>query len=333
MPAALVTAPIDRYVDPDIFDRERRAIFAKTWQFLGLEADLVRAGDYLADVLAGFPVMVVRDEQGVLRGYHNVCRHRAGPLVAEGTGHCRGAIVCRFHEWRYGFDGQLREATGFGAGDGLDLGIFNLLPIQVETWHGLVFVNLDNGSARLGPMLAPLERRFSGGRYRPARMRDRHPIGCNWKVYIENYLDGYLRRDIHTGRSVQPGSLSHRVQREGDVVFYELADSRTAAEGLWAWAWPNFGLTVYRNILLLEHTRPEAADRTTVDHIFLHEPEDPGVDAAIVTFEDVTEEDCWICERVQQNLRAGIYRQGVLSQEYETAVAWFQNRVDQALAP
>src|SRR5215469_1353743 len=120
MATPFTTAPIEVYRDPDIFARERRHIFAKTWQPLGLEADLARPGDYLADVLAGFPVVVVRDEKGALQGYHNVCRHRAGPLVAGEKGRCDHEFVCQFHDWRYSFDGRLKNATDFGPADGLD---------------------------------------------------------------------------------------------------------------------------------------------------------------------------------------------------------------------
>src|ERR1700722_12299824 len=108
-----MTMPVQFYRDPDLFERERQNIFAKTWQFLGLESDLVRPGDYLAETLAGYPVVVVRDKERGLRGYHNVCRHRAGPLVRSEKGRCDGEFVCQFHEWRYGFDGRLKDAGVF----------------------------------------------------------------------------------------------------------------------------------------------------------------------------------------------------------------------------
>ena len=330
MPAPSTTAPVELYRDPGVFERERALIFAKTWQFLGLESDLARPGDYLAEVLAGYPVMALRDEQGNLRGYHNVCRHRAGPLVGEAKGHCSSEIVCRFHEWRYAFDGRLKEAKGFEAADELE-GDYSLVPLRVETWRGFVFVNAQREAAPLIEALRPLDERLGLQPRRSARVRHRHPVHCNWKVYVENYLDGYHREGVHPALAAQAGAKRLDVQMQDEVALYEVAGHAPGAERLWAWVWPNLGLSVYRGVLLLEHMRPLGADRTMVDHVFLHEPEDPSVEAAILSSERITEEDTWLSERVQQNLNAGVYRQGVLSPSHERAVLWFQSRTMRSL--
>ncbi|THD61295.1 aromatic ring-hydroxylating dioxygenase subunit alpha [Phenylobacterium sp.] len=331
MPTPPMTADVDLYRDPAVFEAERAAIFARSWQFLGLEADLVRPGDYLAEVLAGYPVMVVRDEARGLKGYHNVCRHRAGPLVGEAKGRCDGEFVCRFHAWRYGFDGRLREATGFGPVDGFDPDGFGLFPIRVETWRGFVFVNLDPDAGALAEALAPLDARLGDQPRRTARVRDSHPVACNWKVYVENYLDGYHDEGIHPALAAEAGAQRHEVHVEGEVALFEASNPQGAADTLWAWLWPNIGLSVYRGVLLLEHMRPQGPDRTVIDHLFLHEPEDPSVDAAILNAERIFEEDAWINERVQQNLDAGVFQHGVLSPTHEGALFWFHGRVAQAL--
>lgn len=332
MAIPFTTAPIEVYRDPDVFAREREQIFAKTWQFLGLEADLSRAGDYIADVLAGYPVVVVRDEKAVLRGYHNVCRHRAGPLVGDAKGRCDHEFVCRFHDWRYSFDGRLKEATGFGPADGLNPRELGLFPIKVETWRGFIFVNLDVNSGSLADLLQPLDQKLGRQPHRSARVRDSHPIACNWKVYVENYLDGYHREGVHPALASEAGARRIDIHMEGNVALCAVPKGSGGAGGLWSWVWPNLGINVYRGVLLLEHIRPIGPDKTLIDHVFLHEPEDPSVDAAISHSEQITEEDSWICERVQQNLDAGIYQQGVLSPLHEDTVAWFQNHVALAAA-
>ena len=332
MPAPTVTAAVELYRDPAIYERERQAIFAKSWQFLGLAADLVRAGDYLAEVVAGYPLVVVRDDKSGLRGFHNVCRHRAGPLVGEAKGRCDHELVCRFHGWRYAFDGRLLEATGFGAAEGFDPADYGLMPIRVETWRGFVFVNLDLSAAPLIDLLRPLDERLGVQPRRPARVRDRHPIACNWKVFVENYLDGYHQEGVHPHLAPQAGAQRLDIEMIGEVAIYQAPGTGGAAESLWAWVWPNLGVSVYRGVLLLEQLRPIGPDKTLMDHVFLHQPEDPGVDAAILNSERITEEDTWVSERVQQNLDAGVFRQGVLSPLHEHAVAWFQRRVAQALA-
>lgn len=320
-------APVELYQDPAVFARERQVIFARTWQFFGLEADLVRAGDYLAEVVVGFPLVVVRDQAGVLKGYHNVCRHRAGPLVDKAKGRCDGEFICQFHEWRYGFDGRLEEATGFGPDPGFDPNEHRLFPIRVETWRDLIFVNLDLDSRPLLELIGPLDRRFAHPAHRSARIRDRHLVACNWKVYVETYLDGYHLEDI--GSAADAASHRHDVYIDGEIAVHEV-DPEHAADNLWAWVWPNLGVALHRGVLLLEQMRPDGPDRTVVDHIFLHAPEDSGVDAAVVASERLAEEHAAICEHVQQNLDAGIFNRGVLSSSREGAVAWFQRRVAQA---
>jgi choline monooxygenase len=321
---ALQTAPANTYSDPSVFDRERRTIFASSWQYLALERDLPRIGDYIADVLAGYPLVVVRDEARRIRGYHNVCRHRAGPLVKDAKGRCDREFVCQFHEWRYGFDGGLKEAAGFGSTDGIDLADLALYPIRVETWRGLVFVNLNLDAPPLSDLLRPVEDRFSTRADRTAILRDHHPVACNWKVYVENYLAGVHLEGVHPSLGVE--HHHHKVFMEGEVALCGDAGHDTSPDNLWAWIWPNLGITVYRGVFLLEHIRPDGPDRTLVEHLFLHAPEDPSVDAAIVASERITDDHAWLCEQVQKNLDAGVYRHGVLSPS-ESAVAWFQDRL------
>jgi choline monooxygenase len=331
-PAVLnVTAPAAVYRDPVVFEHERGAIFAKAWLFLGLEADLTEAGDYVAETLAGYPLVVVRDATGGLRGFHNVCRHRAGPLVGEAKGRCAGEFVCRYHGWRYALDGRLRAATDFGPADGFDPRDFGLFAIQVETWRGLVFVNLDAASAPLTDTLEPLDRLLGERRFAAASLRRSHGLACNWKVYVENYLEGYHIGMIHPALAAEVETSRYAVRMDGEVAIHEVPATAGAAEGLWAWVWPNLALNLYRNVLIIEPMRPHGVGRTQLDYIYLHDPEAEGLDAAIAASERLTDEDRWICERVQENLNAGIYDRGALSARHENGVRWFQARVVEAL--
>jgi len=332
MSQPVTTAPVELYRDPAVYARERASIFAKAWLFMGLEADLIRPGDYIAETLAEFPLLVVKDSVGGLRGFHNVCRHRAGPLVGEAKGRCDHEFTCRYHGWRYDFDGRLKAATGFGPVDGFDTGDHGLFPIRVETWRGFVFVNLDLESAPLSETLAPLDARFGKRPELSARMRHSHPVACNWKIYVENYLEGYHLEGVHPGLAIHLDADLHEVRVEGLVALHEAPPRSETTEGFWAWVWPNLGFSLYRDVLLIEHMRPSGPGRTQLDHIYLHQPEDPSIDAATLTSERITEEDAWICQRVQENLNAGVYDHGPLSPAHEGAVAWFQNAVARALA-
>src|SRR5258706_11795403 len=114
------TMDVCLYADPGIYERERKTIFAKNWLLLAHESQLADAGSYVAAEIAGYPLLALRDEQGVLRAFHNVCRHRAGPLVDDGSGRCEKTLRCRYHGWAYAFDGRLASARDSGPASGFD---------------------------------------------------------------------------------------------------------------------------------------------------------------------------------------------------------------------
>src|SRR3954447_23734 len=138
---AATTLPARAYHDEEWFRRERDAVFAATWQLAGFREQLAAPGDYIGHEVAGRPIVVVVDDDGGLRAFHNVCRHRAGPLVADEHGHC-SVLVCGYHGWTYGLDGALHRARDFGDAGGLNPADFGLWPVAVEEWRGLVFVRV-----------------------------------------------------------------------------------------------------------------------------------------------------------------------------------------------
>jgi choline monooxygenase len=332
MTAALIaTADSVLYRDPAVYVRERIAVFARSWLYLGLAADLAVAGDFIAETLAGYPVVAVRDEAGGLRAFHNVCRHRAGPLVGEAAGRCEGEFVCRYHGWRYALDGRLKSATGFGGAEGFDPREFGLFAMRVEVWRDLVFINLDTEAAPLMQTLAPLEALMGERRFPSAVLRRSHDLACDWKVYVENYLEGYHVGMVHPGLAAELDTGAYAVRMDGAVAIHEAPSASGATEGVWAWVWPNLALNLYRGVLIIEHMRPTGPGRMRIDYTYLHDEGDPQLAAAVATSERNTAEDKWICERVQENLDAGIYSAGALSPRHENAVAWFQARVAEAL--
>ncbi len=123
------TLPASWYRDEAVYQTERREVFGREWLAFARADQVATAGSYVAQVLAGYPLVVVRDDTGVLRGFHNVCRHRAGPLVDDGNGTCRGGLVCRYHGWTYRLDGSLLRARDFGSDADLDPASCGLWPV------------------------------------------------------------------------------------------------------------------------------------------------------------------------------------------------------------
>jgi choline monooxygenase len=328
----VASLPGDVYGRPAVFERERHEIFAREWLLVAHEAELQGPGAARVLDLAGWPVFVRRAKDGSLRAFHNVCRHRAGPLLWDDEEHC-GTIRCRYHGWVYDESGALLRAPNFGEPDPVSAGDVALAPIRLETWHGLVFLNLDSEAAPLAASVAPLGVAVEALEVSSFRLhaRRRHPIACDWKVYVENYLEGYHVPALHPTLRAEIDWKSYRVEVHGaDGIVTHHTKPATQAEavygGVWAWLAPNAALNVYRSGMSLERMVPTGPDTMAVEYSFLFREDASGDDraGALAMCERVTEEDRAICEAVQRNLRAGIYRSGPLSPQHENGVAAFQ---------
>lgn len=329
------TLPATLYRDPSVYEQERRRIFARNWQLIGHEAQVAEPGRWLAMTVAGYPIIAVRGEDQI-RAFHNACRHRAGPLAPDGEGRCERNLACRYHGWRYSLDGRLASARDFGPTDGFDPREYGLMPLALETWLGFIFVNMDRSAPPLSASIAPLAERtrhMSLESFLPGR-RVSHDIRCNWKTYVENYLEGYHVPVVHPALDAAIDSSHYEIELAGEVVFHSApARSDTPISGLWAWMWPCLGINVYTNGMSLERIWPVDSTRTRLDYLYFF-PEDLSEaekDAAIAASEVTTAEDIAITEAVQRNLDAGIYDRGRLSPKHETAVALFQDLITGAL--
>lgn len=324
------TLPARLYGCPDAWARERTGVFGRAWLFLGHEAEAPEPGDWIATDIAGHRLLMVRGADGALRAFHNVCRHRAGPLVTGASGNCGKALTCAYHGWRYALDGRLRAATGFGAAEGFDPRDFGLFGLRLEMWRGLVFVTQDAEAAPLADTVAPLEGLLAERGLDIARpaLRRTHDLACDWKVYAENYLEGYHIGAVHPVLAGELGGAEYRVRVEGELVVQEAVGVNDGPQaGVWGWLWPNLGINVYRDGAMIERMTPVGPGRVRLDYLFLNDGGEGALGEALTASDRLTAEDAAICEAVQANLSAGIYDTGVLSPVHEGAVGWFQRRI------
>ena len=201
-----------------------------------------------------------------------------------------------------------------------------------------MFVNADKSAAPLAHLLAPLDAR-AGARDVDALVhagRRTHDIGCNWKIYVENYLEGYHIPLVHSTLNEEVDASKYEVTVEGGMCFH-YAPPRSPGgiyDGLWAFVQPHLGVNVYGHGLMMERMVPIGLSATRLIYDFYLRGEiadDPVERQRIVSMSAiVTAEDKWICERVQANIEAGIYESGVLSPRHEQGVAWFQRFVTDA---
>lgn len=190
------------YTDPAFFAAERALTFSRNWVCAGVAGDLPQAGDQVPFELAGMPLLLVRGQDGAIRAFHNICRHRGAQLVSDKVR--RNLVTCPYHAWAYALDGALVRTPSFcGPGvdghEGFDPGAHGLLPVRCEMWGPIIFVNLDNDAAPLEAHLAPLKARWAAYDFGLLRGGGglRFELTANWKLAIENFVERYHLPFVH----------------------------------------------------------------------------------------------------------------------------------------
>src|SRR5882724_2624122 len=333
--------PAPFYTDPGVFVQEKERVFGRAWQVVGHRDQLARPGDFFTTEVLGEPLLLVRGGQGELRGFYNVCRHRAGP-PAEGCG-SRKLFRCGYHGWTYGLDGALISAPEFEGQAGFDPKQFTLTPVRAEEWSNLIFVNLDPGTEPLVKSLGRLPQQVERFGFDGMKLFERrsYDMNCNWKTYVDNYLEGYHLPSVHPGlnreldydaytvepharhvrqfspiRGAQPGDATPRRYQEAAV------DLTTD----YFWIFPNWMLNCYPDNVSLNIVLPVSADRSLAIFEWYLPEKDLGGAAAKASVEfsaQIQVEDVGICETVQKNLHSRSYRRGRYSIKQETGVHAF----------
>ncbi len=188
------TLPPWVYHDPEFYELEVEHIFRRHWLLVGHTSQAPNTGDYMTLDVAGERALVIRDEAGQLRAFHNVCRHRASRVVAGETGSCRGSMVCPFHGWAYGYDGTLQSVPSDQGFDRLDKSRLSLPAVEIEEWMGFVFVRFGGDGPSVAANLEPLAevaQHFRFAEMKPWGSRGSLSCDFNWKMFSEDEPEGY----------------------------------------------------------------------------------------------------------------------------------------------
>ena len=319
------------YREQSFYETERRTVWWDEWVMVGVSAQLTAPGDSIVTDVAGWPVLIAVSPTGELRGFHNVCPHRAGVIAWPGQT-TTSNLVCRYHGWAFGWDGALKSARDFGDDGAVCAADHSLSPIQVETWGPLVFVRLNPEGPSLTQSLGSFVdrcRNFPIDQFTYGHRLVRE-LRCNWKTYADNYLEGYHVSLLHPSlnRALDMSTYRVEVPDHGYCVHTCATTEGSPSAGAWLFRYPNLAVNVYPNGMNIERIVPIGPDRTQVVYDYFAVDPTPETMSAMVELSNVVlDEDQAICEAVQRNLDAGIYRAGPLSDKHENALAWFQSRI------
>jgi choline monooxygenase len=359
------TLPAPYYYAKEIYEAEKSAIFAKSWRFVGHRTEIAKPGDYLTQDICGASVFVIHGRDGKLRGFHNVCQHRAHRLLSGRKGNLKAVVTCPYHSWAYGFDGKLRNAQNCENVATFDRNSIALPPVAVEVFCGFVFVNLNLDAtpvAECAPGFEETLRRFVPDLDRMVWSGQQNfDIPANWKVCAENGIDGYhvfLSGPHHRAFGVvMDGHNLEMINRQGWILLR--ADAGNPDNGVYDFR-PNIGkgqtadyvtFMLWPDLLIFTYPHvnaiwtflmaPEGPERTR-EEIAAYAPDgqalDPTTQAAVDWIaQDLGPEDVDLNIGVQEGLKSPGYFQGRLliderhSDKSEHSIHYFQALVLEAL--
>ena len=338
------TIPSRYYIDGGVLDRENERVFGRTWQLAGHAEQVREKGSYMTAVIGGEPLLIVRGSDEVLRVMSNVCRHRAGP-VAKGSGR-KPVLQCGYHGWTYSLEGRLLRSPEMDGIECFDRESIALPQFEIEEWNALLFVNLDPSAGSLAGFLGDLVAEMPANDYsafRPAARKE-WELNCNWKVYVDNYLEGYHIPIVHPGLFRELDYPNYRTETRGNYSI-QIAPTRRAerirpaageSQVRYFWLYPNLMLNVYPDNFSTNLIVPLGPHRTLT--IFEWYFRDPGAArtksdiAETVAFSDeIQVEDIEICEAVQRGLQSRTYDSGRYSPARENGVHHFHGLYAQAM--
>lgn len=320
-----------------VFEREH--LFSRHWQYVGHRTQFRKPGDQIVATVADNPMIIVMGDDNTLRAFYNVCRHRGGPLATE---NCSSPMLqCKYHGWTYRLDGSLRGTPRFNRVDLFDTKDFGLYPVALDEWEGLLFVSLTPQQRSAAHYLAGIAERIAPEQLAAKRFARRvvYDVKCNWKAYVDNYLEGYHVPYVHpelcdlldlqeyVTETSERYSLQYSPLKENDTVY-------GSGQAFYYFIHPNFMLNILPGRLQTNLVLPVTPESCRVIFDFFYdETESPGAMRRIeddVTYSDrVQQEDIEICEHVQRGLESRVYRTGRFSPETELGVYHFQSLLKQ----
>jgi Phenylpropionate dioxygenase and related ring-hydroxylating dioxygenases, large terminal subunit len=351
--AGAKTLPQQYFVSDEIFRREQEQIFSKHWVLVGHQSQIARDGDYVVTEVNRESLIVIRDRNGRVHGFFNVCRHRGTRLKEDACGHA-SAIQCPYHAWTYGLDGRLLGAPHMDEVPGFDKADYSLRPVNLELWEGFIFINLDGNAMPLEEWFAPLNGKFSHWNIsilRPAK-RIEYDVRANWKLMFENYSECYHCPGVHPMLAkVSPYDSAENDLSEGPFLGGFMKINKGAGLTMSGKAcavkidheqeheqeqenlvfyysiFPNMLLSLHPEYVMVHQLWPKSPEQTLIVCDWFFHPDafnrpDFKPDDAIEFWDMTNKQDWHVCELSQQGIASRAYEPGPYSSRESIPAAW-----------
>src|SRR5687767_5324546 len=328
-----LTIPASWYVDKDLYNLELKSVFSNTWQLAARVDQVLQPGEYVATDVAGEPIVIVRGNDGVLRGFFNVCRHHAAAVMTEPHGKT-AHLRCPYHGWTYSLEGELKGTPDFSGVCDFDRAQNGLVPVDLIEWENWIFVKLNSGQVSFTTDLTDQIRALELNKLHWFERRHYH-FDCNWKVFVDNYLDGgyhvpYLHKGLDSVLDYSQYMIENGKRHclQWSPIVSDGAEAETGAvrqgdRALYYWIYPNFMINWYDGVMDTNFVVPRGVDQTEVIFDFYF-PDVVSEDArqrnlaSVEVGQRIQDEDVAICKSVQRGLNSRAYNAGRLSVRRET---------------
>ena len=327
-----LTPPSSWYKDTLLYELEANSILMKQWHPIGNVSQLKNVGDYISGEILGISYIVLYDKDKKLRAYYNVCRHKASKLVGTGieaskgqhpSGNFKKGIVCPYHGFHYSLDGKLLNARKMNNTD-LNYDDFGLIPINITTWSIFIFINFDPNSKLESKWCNELYKRLQESDIEKLNYHSTKVdiINCNWKVYVDNYLDGgYHVPILHKNLTDQLSMHSYTTEIFDNFSIQGVSGAtdcdRIGDKAIYGYIYPNFMINRYGPCLDTNYVIPLGVDKCMVvfDFYFDSSVDENFIKESILSADKTQLEDVQVSEAVQKGLftpyNVGRYAKGV----------------------
>ncbi|KAL2206969.1 ISP domain-containing protein [Sarocladium strictum] len=327
------------YRSEEVYELERRAIFSKKWLLVTHRLRFTENGSWIRFKEAGYAFFLVRNDDGEIKGFHNVCRHRAFPIVTKDQGKSH-VLSCQYHGWSYGLNGQLAKAPGYSDMKGFNRSKNGLLPIHVHIdANGFIWVNLD-ASQKPEPFQKEFNKIDAMARHKPFNFEDYHfdhiwemSGDYNWKTLADNYNECYHCKTAHPDAAAVADLSSYKVDNKGgNIEHFANTNQSQADSGLTIvsnYYFPNACMTVSPNFFYMMRCVPTSVSHCSMEYeVYRHKSAtNEDFDTIDSMFKRILSEDKYLCNEAQKNLNAGVFVNGEMHPGMEAGPLYFQRRI------
>ena len=336
------TIPSHWYYDEKVFKIEKKQVFLKSWHLLGSEKIVKNCGDSVIKEVFNQPIIITRQKDNTIKAFYNVCKHRAGPLLNKSKK--IKFFQCKYHGWTYHIDGRLKSIREFKDVKNFNYKDYNLKSLNIRVWQGLIFINFKRHKDNFNLILSEISNQikpidFSSYTFHKTVSYD---IKCNWKTYIDNFLEGYHIPFVHPKLNKLIDYKSYKTELFKNYSLQSAPidptlspydkSKETGNTAFYYTIFPNILLNIAPGRLQTNVIEPKSANSCTVYFDYYFEKNDQSLIESDTSFSDEIQlEDIEICERVQKGLESQGYEQGRISPQSEQGLYHFQSILKEKL--